>query len=270
MLQFIQTLKARNETLFYFGLICALATLVFAVLTQTTNTKVYAINAYIKPLKFALSTFLLVWAMSWYIGYLPNFNPTIFNWTIIISLGFEIVYIALQASRGQLSHYNQSTPMYAILYALMAIAATVATLAVAYVGLKFFGNEIVELPDYYLWAIRLSILIFVVFSLEGFVMGSRLTHTIGGTDHEAVLPFVNWSTKYGDPRIAHFIGMHALQVLPVLAFYLLKNTKWVLLAAFLYALLAGFTLWQALQGRPLWRGFNNAPSQTTNPPKSDF
>jgi hypothetical protein len=37
-------------------------------------------------------------------------------------------------------------------------------------------------PDYYLRSIRLVIVLFVVFSLEGFMIGSRLRHAIGGPD----------------------------------------------------------------------------------------
>jgi hypothetical protein len=184
---------------------------------------------------------------------LPSFNIKVFNWAVIILLGFEIVYIAIQASRGQLSHYNLSTPMYSALYSMMALAATVVTLYTAYIGYLFFKSDFPSLPNHYLWAIRLGILIFVIFSFEGFVMGSRLTHTIGGADGGAGIPFFNWSTKFGDPRIAHFIGMHALQVLPILSFYLLKNTKITIAVSILYALLALFTLIQALQGKALFK-----------------
>jgi hypothetical protein len=253
MIEFIENLKSKNETLFYFGLICLLLSLIFIALTKLTVTQVYNVNAWYKPFKFALSTCLFSWAMAWYCYELPSFNIQLFNWSVIILLGFEIVYIAIQANKGQLSHYNLSTPFYSFLYSMMALAATLVTLYTAYVGLLFFTNDFPNLPNYYVWAIRLGIIIFVIFSFEGFVMGSRLSHTIGGEDGGTGIPILNWSTKFGDPRIAHFIGMHALQVIPIISFYVLKNTKMTIILSLLYFLLAVFTLVQALQGKSFFK-----------------
>lgn len=253
MLEFVQILKTRNETLFYFGLICFVWAIIFIALTKFSSTQVYNISAWYKPFKFAVSIGMYAWTMAWFCHYLPNFNITLFNWATIVLLGLELLYIGVQAQRGQLSHYNVSSPFYGGMYVFMALAASLVATYTAYVGLLFFQQDFPELPDYYLWAIRLGIIIFVVFSFEGFVMGSRLTHTIGGLDGEASLPVLNWSTKYGDPRIAHFIGMHALQVLPLLAFYVLKSTKATIMVSILYGFLAVFTLAQALQGKPFIR-----------------
>ncbi|OYU96368.1 MAG: hypothetical protein CFE21_08195 [Bacteroidetes bacterium B1(2017)] len=250
MLQFSLELQTRNETLFNFGAICLLFALLFLALTRFTTTKVYNVNAWYKPFKFALSTFFYSWAMAWYCYYLPSFNVVWFNYSVIILLGFEIIYIAIQANKGQLSHYNLSTPIYATLYSLMAIAASIVTLYTAYVGVLFFVNEFPELPIYYVWSIRFGMIIFVVFSFQGFLMGSKLTHTIGGPDGGPGIPILNWSTKFGDPRIAHFIGMHALQVLPFLSFYVFKSTLATMLLTLIYALLATLTLTQALKGKP--------------------
>lgn len=253
MIDFIISLKARNDVLFFFGLICFVFSLICLVLTQLTTIEVFNVNAWFKPFKFAFSTLLFSWAMAWYCAYLPDFNIRLFNWSVVILLGFEIVYIAIQAGRGKLSHFNISTPLYAILYQFMAFAATAVTLYTAYIGYLFWTLDFPDLPNHYVWAIRCSIVIFVVFALEGFVMGSRLTHTIGGPDGSAGLPLVQWSTRFGDPRVAHFIGMHALQVLPILSFFFLRNTMATLIVSGLYGLLAVWTLVQALQGKPLWQ-----------------
>jgi hypothetical protein len=253
MFYFLQSLKTKNETLFYYGLLCLFFAIIFLICTKISNTQVYNVNAWYKPFKFAFSTFLFAWTMAWFCAYLPNFNIQLFNWSTIVLLGFEIVYIAIQASKGQLSHFNLSSPTYSFLFSMMAIAATAVTLYTAYVALLFFTNHFPTLPSYYLWSIRLGLIIFVIFSFEGFVMGSKLTHTFGGPDGDSGIPILNWSTKFGDPRIAHFIGMHAMQVLPILAFYLLKNTKATIVLAILYALLAVFTLAKALKGKPMFK-----------------
>ncbi|MBF04544.1 MAG: hypothetical protein CMP76_14760 [Flavobacterium sp.] len=251
MIAFIQELKTRNETLFYYGLVCLGIALLFFVLTKITTTQVYGVNAYFKPFKFAFSTFLFAWAMAWYCYYLPSFNVGFFNWTVILLLGFEIVYIAIMASKGLTSHYNLSSPFYATMFSLMAIAATLVTLYTAYIGFLFFSQSFPDLSNYYVWAIRLGILIFVVFSFEGFAMGSNLSHTVGAINDNSNWFIVGWSKTAGDLRVSHFIGMHALQVLPILSFYVLKNTKATILISILYGLLALVTLVQALQGKPL-------------------
>jgi hypothetical protein len=252
MINFLQQLKERNDTLFYFGLICLFLALIFFVLARTTNTEVYGVNAWYKPFKFAFSTLTFAWAMAWYCFYLPNFNASLFNWTVIILLGFEIAYIALQAGRGQLSHYNQSTPVYAALFSMMALAASAVTIYTAYVGYLFFSNSFPELPTYYVWAIRLSIVLFVVFSFEGFAMGSRLSHTVGAANDNSNLLIVGWSKTFGDLRVAHFIGMHALQIIPIVSYYLLKNTKLTIALVIGYGFLALLTLIQAVKGKPLF------------------
>lgn len=249
-MSFIETLKYRNGPLFYFGFVCLVMAIVFLLLTKTTSTQFKGASAWLKPFKFAMSIALYVWSMAWYCYYLPSFNISLFNGVVIGLLGFEIVYIALQAGRGQASHFNLSTPLYAGLYTLMGLAASLVTVYTAYVGVLFFSNHFTILPPAYVWGIRLGILIFVIFSFEGAIMGGRMAHTVGGPDGSKGIPLLKWSLTYGDLRVAHFIGMHALQVLPPLAYYCIKNTKAIFAIAAVYGLLALYALIKALNGRP--------------------
>lgn len=250
-MEFIIELKQRNEWLFYFGIANFVLAALFTALSFITNIQVAGVNAWYKPIKFALSIGIYVLTMGWLMHYLPQSSSIAFcSKLIVVMLAFEIVYIGLQAGKGQLSHFNVSSPLYSKLYTGMAIAATIVSLVTLYIGILFFQADLAHLPNYYVWAIRLGLLLFVIFSLEGFVMGANLSHTIGAPDGGKGLPFLNWSRKFGDPRVAHFIGMHALQILPLLAYYVLKNTKLTIAVAILYTLLAVYVLVQALQAKP--------------------
>ena len=250
-MQFLLELKTRNELLFYFGAANLAMTVLFLVLSQITSIEVAGTNVWFKPIKFAVSIGTYSWTIAWFIHYLPqgSFVSTV-SWLIVIMLGFEIAYIGIQAGRGQMSHFNLSNPVYTALYAAMAMAATVVSFITLILAVRFFTTPLPHLPDYYLWAIRLGLLLFFVFSMEGFVMGSRLTHTIGANSGGQTIPFLNWSRQYGDPRVAHFIGMHALQVLPITAYYILKDTKLVIGLSTVYSLIALYVLVQSLNGKP--------------------
>ncbi|MEM1328236.1 MAG: hypothetical protein AAGI23_19940 [Bacteroidota bacterium] len=257
----ILELKARNEILFYFGFANLVAAVLFLILSFSNPLEAVGTNAWHKPIKFALSTLILSWSLAWYVGYLDaSSDLNVANWIIVVTLGFEVVYIALQASRGELSHYNESTPFHAAMFSSMALAATIATLTIGYIGLKFYATSFPNLPDSYVWAIRLGIVLFVIFSFEGFVMGANSGHTVGAKDGGAGIPFLNWSVTHGDLRIAHFVGMHALQVLPLLALLVLRDLRLTIVAAVVYGLLAIFVFVQATRGRPFLQSFEREES----------
>jgi hypothetical protein len=252
MMDFLADLEQRNTVLFYFGLLNFSLAMLFFILSKAQYVEIAGANGWHKPLKFALSIGILAWTMAWYLHYIPSqVTVTTYNWVYVVMMSFEIIYIGWQALKGEQSHFNVSTPFHNIMYAGMAVAASVVTLFTAYIGILFFTQSYPELPDYYLWAIRLGIIIFAVFAFEGFLMGSQLQHTIGAPDGGEGIPFLNWSKTHGDARIAHFIGMHALQVIPIVSYYLLKNVKLTIGLALIYGALALYTLALSVQGKPL-------------------
>ena len=72
----------------------------------------------------------------------------------------------------------------------------------------------------YLLGVRLGLALFVLGSVQGFLMVANQGHSVPGPDGGPGLLFVNWALDRGDLRVAHFIGLHALQALPLLGFLL--------------------------------------------------
>jgi len=251
-MEFLNELFARNPALFVFGLVCLVSGLITGGLVVFSEVQVLGINAWIKPAKFLLSSWIFCWTMGWLLAYLNRSgHVTAYTWTVVAVMTFELVYIILKAAQGELSHFNISTPFNAFMYGMMGIAISAMTFYTLIIGYYFFKDSFPDLSLAYLWGIRLGILCFVVFAFEGGIMAQQLAHSYGGPDGGPGIQFLNWSIKYGDLRVAHFVGMHALQVLPLLGFYVFSRPREVIIAGAVYILIAFLVLIQALMKIPL-------------------
>jgi hypothetical protein len=252
-MNFLNELKNRNTVLYYYGWLYFLFGLVCIVFTQTTSTMVLGINAWIKPMKFAFSIWIFCWTMAWYLIYLnQQLRVRKYTWMVVIVMLIEQLIITWQAANGRLSHFNISTPFYQTLFYIMGMAIVTLTTWTGVMGYYFFKQNHFRAPMPYIWGIRLGIVLFVIFSFEGGVMASRLSHTVGAPDGGPGLPIINWSSKYGDLRVAHFIGIHSLQVLPLFGYYVAKSSRVVKWFAAAYAVLSIYLFVQAFRATPFF------------------
>jgi len=83
-------------------------------------------------------------------------------------------------------------------------------------------------------------------------------HTVGAPDGGPGLLLTGWSTAHGDLRVSHFVGLHGLQVLLLLAWALQRSglpdrvgARLVTVGALGWAGLTVLLAWQALRGLPL-------------------
>jgi hypothetical protein len=258
---FIRELRARNPLLFDVGVAHLILLFIMMVIAPFDGRLVMGINPWIKPMKFAVSIAIYSLTMGWLLYELPLREQVkrLVNWTIAGTLVIEIVLITMQAARGVTSHFNNTTAFDAAVFGIMGSAITINIMVAAYVALKFWKAE-AKIPAPFLWGIRIGLTIFVLASLEGFAMVGQSAHSVGVPDGGPGLPIVNWSTRGGDLRVAHFFGMHALQALP-LAGYLLSTrraesltsnpVRWVQGMGAVYALLALLLFLWAMTGSPL-------------------
>jgi hypothetical protein len=258
---FTRELRARNPLLFIVGAAHIILLLILALIAPFDERQVMGLNPWIKPMKFAISIAIYALTLGWLLYELPLRERArrVVNWAIASTLVIEIVLITMQAARGVTSHFNEATAFDTVVFAVMGMAIILNILVAAYVALKFWRTE-AKIPAPYLWGIRLGLMIFVLASLEGFVMISHSAHSVGVPDGGAGLPVVNWSVKGGDLRVAHFFGMHALQALPLVGYLLSTRraesltsnaARWAQGMGVVYALLALLLFLWAMAGRPL-------------------
>jgi len=247
---FIKELFVRNSVLASAGVIHLLGFAVSYILSLIDKRKVAGVNVWIKPMKFFSSVAIYIFSLCWILFYLPVAQQWL-SITIAILMYIENFFITLQAGRGTTSHFNNKSIFDGIVFSIMGIAITLNTLLCAYILFLFFTND-VKITESYLWGIRFGLLIFILASLEGFVMVKRRSNTISKqnklNDGSKGLPFLNWSREGGDLRIAHFIGIHALQVLPIAGAFI-RNLPVIIIISILYFIISALLFLQAIKGR---------------------
>jgi hypothetical protein len=230
---------------------------------------------WLKPTKFAISTAIYMLTLAWIFTLLPEWPRTrrFVGWVTAIVLVLEVGIIDLQAWRGTTSHFNFSTPLDAALFSLMGLAIVVQTLASIAVAVAVWRQTFQDRA--LSWALRFGLIISIAGATTGGLMTPPMNthieraqatgrirvagaHTVGARDGGPGLPGTGWSVEHGDLRVPHFLGLHAMQILPLLAVVLRRRrsadnvrARLTFVAASSYALLFGILLWQALRGQSL-------------------
>lgn len=268
---FVRELHDRNRTLFVVALVNAALAAVFTVLLVVDSRTLLGRNVWTKPWKFATSIAIFSATMAWL---LPSFSlddRTERRATRIIAAAMliEITLITAQAARAVPSHFNDSTALNTAIFAVMGTTITINTVVVAYLLWRIVRDPPALAPAY-LWAVRLGLLIFVLASAEGWLMVANGAHSVGAPADGPGLPLLNWSMTGGDLRVAHFIGLHALQILPLAGYLAVRWDRTAgqqaLLAVGLvgggYSALTGATFVQAVLGHPLIASLSVPPVGT--------
>jgi hypothetical protein len=232
-----------------------------------------------KPTKFAISVLIYAVTWAWLIAVVRDALPGRpsrlghrAGTVAAVMLGVEMVIIVTQVVRGETSHFNTTTPLNAALWSVMGLSIAVVWVATLSVTAQLF--RVRGLDPARARAIRAGAVLAVVGMALGFLMTSPTAaqmagdtgivgaHTVGLADGGPGLPLLGWSTVGGDLRIPHFVGMHALQAIPLVlvALELLAVRVAVLrspevrrglvgVAAAGFAAVLALLTWQALRGQ---------------------
>ncbi|MBL1073771.1 hypothetical protein JK358_05135 [Nocardia sp. 2] len=241
-------------------------------------------SVWLKPMKFAIAFTLYAGTLAWLLSFphkgkrLTWWMGAIFSLTAIVDVGFIVV----QAARGTFSHFNDSEDaVNTIGQQIFQSGVPGLFLANLVIALVLSWQKITDRPTSR--AIHAGLGIAVAGMFLGYFMGftgkQQATDAYGKpvdlvAGHTVVegqpalrdgvdtMPVTHWSTNGGDMRIAHFLGLHGIQILILASFALawfaprvpwLRGERaradliWVL--ALGYSGLLAITFWQALRGQ---------------------
>lgn len=253
-------------------LLMAALTVVFASSMLVDPRTIEGVPAWLKPTKFALSMAIYGGTLAWVLGALTAW-PRLRSWavwtTALVFVG-EVALIAMQAWRGTTSHFNVSTLFDGAVFTAMGLGIFAQTAVASAVAVALWRQQFADRAMG--WAMRLGMTITVVGALTGGLMtqptaeqiaGARITgemprsgaHTVGAPDGGPGLPGTGWSLAHGDVRVPHFVGLHAVQLLPLFVwaagrrYHDAMRVRLALGAGVSYAALFAILLAQALAGQ---------------------
>jgi hypothetical protein len=272
----VRTLWRTNKPLVAVAAVMLAALVPFVVGLIVDPRVITGAPAWLKPAKFAISTAIYSLTLAWVFQSLPGWPRmrAIVGWTTAVVFVIEVAIIAAQAWRGTTSHFNISTPLDAVLFGVMGTLILVQTVVSVAVAVALWRERAFE--DRALgWAMRIGMVLTIAGASTGGLMtrptsaqleNARMTnvmtiagaHTVGAPDGGPGLPGTGWSREHGDVRVPHFVGLHALQALPLVVL-LLRRRGWpesrrvraAAVAGAAYAGLFAVLVTQALRGQSI-------------------
>ena len=267
-----------NALLTMLGLLMVITLLATCVGLLIDHRVIAGAPAWAKPAKFAISFSVYCFTFVWLLSFLRRWKKIATALAAITTIGvlLDMVLIVLQVIRGVRSHFNVATPFDDMVYRIMGFGSALIFLA-AFVTAIFLLFER-RTDRTLIWSLRLGLVIMMFGMFAGFLMTQATpaqlvayhaghlppifgAHSVGVPDGGPGLPFLGSTTTGRHPRLAHFVGLPALQVLRFVGWFLsvqpfqrLSTGHRVALVWTIglgYVGLVGSLLWQALRGQSL-------------------
>jgi len=253
-----------RTTLAFFALVLVALLVAALAAVQIDGRTIDGVSVWAKPAKFLAAIAIHVLTFTWALGYVSpeKREAPVLRGAVLLLIGaniFELAWIGWQAAHGLHSHFNDDTPFFTLMYALMGLAAVAIVAVNLPLALMIWRHPKAGIgPDF-----RTAIIIGLVSAVLlgggfGIYMSAQPGHAVGAVGGH--FPLFGWNRLGGDLRVAHFLGIHAEQFIPLAGFMagrLTRSLRWpvLLFATAAYVALTIFVFIQALEGRPFLHGF---------------
>jgi hypothetical protein len=245
-----QSMSWTSKFLVSYGVLMLMAFILTYQWSLNDHRLIRDVGVWVKPMKFMAATALFalttVWALKVAHSSVDQTNTYVWIVALLVSTSlFEVVYISYQASQAAASHYNISDPFHAFMFGLMAIAAVGLTASQAWLAWEIWKEQGgANMPVKTLGVVIGLTMTFVLSTISGFMLGGNKPPAGQG------LPIVGWHF-YNDIRPAHFLGVHAQQLIPLWGAIAAKfmgsfSNTGLLWGSVLYVVLWGVSTWPSI------------------------
>lgn len=239
----------------WLGLVLVAAGLVHVLVWLVVGGPLTGPVSWRKPIVFGLSGGITTLSLAWIVGALPATRERA-AWVriYVVTMAVEVGLITLQAWRGVASHFNTSTPLDTGIFAAMGVLIAIASLAMIRWTWLAWRHPVGDLAEQ---RARVQGMLALVGSLAVGQWMAAYGSMVTAGEIQAAAPNVYGAA--GLMKVPHAVGLHALQVLPLLAFLqrraglpAARRARAVGLAAAGYGLAFLVALAQTLAGRLPW------------------
>lgn len=239
-----------SRILVCYAVIMALLLIITLIVSMYDLRVIRDVGVWVKPMKFMSATSLFALTTVWVVKVAQSHvdQTSVFGWIVALLIStslFEVIYISYQASKASASHYNVDDPFHAFMFGLMAIAAVGLTGSQAWLGWEIWNEQKGERMSVEVIGVIVGlVLTFVLSTISGFMLGGNQPPSGQG------LPIVGWHL-HKDIRPAHFLGVHAQQLIPIFGIWASKymgsySQTALLFGSITYVLTWLFATWCAL------------------------
>jgi hypothetical protein len=236
----------RNSILFWYGLINIFFFVFCFGISLFDKTEVLGKNAWYNPMKYYLSIGIFIWSMGWYLYFLNNIvQRKILTWCLLIISFIQTSIVLLQSIRGLPSFYTNNTPFNNLVFNFQLTNYVVFFVLMLVITYLFYFQKKNSKSQHFTWGIRLGMIVFLTGLLIGFYMLINFINANDNNYNVALNEIVFNKKKQGNFIIPFFLGIHGLQIIPLLSYYFFQNKKQVVNFTLLYFIMMIVLLFMA-------------------------
>ena len=228
-------ISQRNKWLYWAGCFMFFTAIICLGLFLFDNRQISGAYIWLAPFQIAMGSGILLFSMAWLLHVINNKKQRNFVSFVYLTgvVGVFIINI-FHATRGKTYHSLNQTPLDELFNYLTIFCCLIIFLNQVFITLILFFQKKNMHSQHYTWGIRSTMMVFsisMLISLAVYFARHKLNPNLNVFD---VFFGTAWGSRSIYFKISYYLGLHSIQLIPLVSYYLFEYKKQVLLFSFAY------------------------------------